>query len=173
MCDVVGCETNGTILDEFGNYHCESCYEQAVQDGTWESEESKSASNIEGNPPRKYDITDQDEIKRLYRELYGYLKVCQECGGDFKGRYFALEALDKLKDIGGAIVTVKLLIDRKIEGLHRRRIVVNNVVVGWLHRVKNTWETKPNMIGQLWKLKEDLKFNNLKEAKKHIESLGG
>jgi hypothetical protein len=57
--------------------------------------------------PQKYELTNPDEIKRLYHELLGYMKVslnasCPHChksyreGTDFNGRQFAIDALEEL-----------------------------------------------------------------------------
>lgn len=51
----------------------------------------------DANPPREYELDKPEELQRLYRELAGYMKNCRDCGGDFEGRRFAREALDKLR----------------------------------------------------------------------------
>ncbi len=59
------------------------------------------------NEPIEYDLTKLGELHRLYRELLGYMKVslgskCPHChkkikeGTDFKGREFAIKALEQL-----------------------------------------------------------------------------
>lgn len=48
------------------------------------------------NDPRPYDLTDPAEMRRLYREIAGYLHVCRRCGGDFDGRRYALDAVEAL-----------------------------------------------------------------------------
>ncbi len=59
------------------------------------------------NEPREYNLSDPAELKRLYSELLGYMKVslgssCPYChkkireGTDFEGREFAIKALEKL-----------------------------------------------------------------------------
>lgn len=54
--------------------------------------------------PRPYDLKDPKEKERLLRELSGYLgrdmecrKAFLECGTDFKGRAYAIEALDRIR----------------------------------------------------------------------------
>ena len=48
--------------------------------------------------PKAYELTNPNEIDRLMRELYGYLKVCidEHHGTDYKGRRFALIALEQI-----------------------------------------------------------------------------
>jgi len=48
--------------------------------------------------PRKYNLKDPDEIRRLHAEVLGYLKTDQtgNWGTDFEGRGFAIEALREL-----------------------------------------------------------------------------
>lgn len=50
------------------------------------------------NPPRKYDLQDPREQRRLLKEVSGYLRTCRttRCGGDFEGRAFAMDALEEL-----------------------------------------------------------------------------
>ena len=59
------------------------------------------------NEPRKYDLSEPEELQRLYHELLGYMKVslgskCPHCrkpikeGTDFEGREFAIKALEEL-----------------------------------------------------------------------------
>ena len=59
--------------------------------------ESTSAKGYAANPPREYNLDKPEELQRLYRELAGYMKTCRNCGGDFEGRQFARDALDKLR----------------------------------------------------------------------------
>ena len=55
-----------------------------------------SAKGYAANPPREYNFDRPEELQRLYRELAGYMKTCRNCGGDFEGRQFARDALDRL-----------------------------------------------------------------------------
>ena len=48
--------------------------------------------------PKEYDINDPAEIKRLHRELAGYMRVCLKCGTDAPGRLFAYRALRALAE---------------------------------------------------------------------------
>ena len=59
---------------------------------------SALARGYGANPPREYQLDKPEELQRLYRELAGYMKTCRNCGGDFEGRQFAREALDKLRE---------------------------------------------------------------------------
>ena len=45
---------------------------------------------------RPYDLTQLSEITRLFHEISGYLKICRNCGTDFNGRGYAIEALKSL-----------------------------------------------------------------------------
>lgn len=47
------------------------------------------------NEPKPYDIENLSDIKRLIRELRGYMKVSLQDGTDRTGRKYALEALEK------------------------------------------------------------------------------
>jgi len=78
------------------------------------------------NLPRPYDINDPHEMFRLYRELYGYMKVSLHDGTDLTGRRHALDALRDLrrkaennaaKQAKDAIESVKLssLVDFEFE----------------------------------------------------------
>ena len=58
-----------------------------------------SVTGYDANPPREYEIDKPEELQRLYRELAGYIRTCRNCGGDFAGRRFAMEALDKLRKV--------------------------------------------------------------------------
>lgn len=52
---------------------------------------------IEKDRPRAYDIDNPAEIKRLQREVWGYLVTCHhKHGTDWAGRQFAIDALAKL-----------------------------------------------------------------------------
>ena len=52
---------------------------------------------IEKGLARSYDLTDDKEILRLYREVRGYLHTCHyKHGTDWEGRRFAMDALDQL-----------------------------------------------------------------------------
>lgn len=57
--------------------------------------------------PRPYDIDDPAELKRLIRELRGYMHVSLKHGTDWSGRRFALDALNKLADSNCEIATIK------------------------------------------------------------------
>ena len=47
--------------------------------------------------PVPYNLEDNTEVYRLLRECRGYLQTCQgKHGTDFKGRQFAMDALDIL-----------------------------------------------------------------------------
>lgn len=46
--------------------------------------------------PTKYDLENPEEVKRLIRELRGYMQVSLNNGTDYDGRKFALEALDEI-----------------------------------------------------------------------------
>ncbi len=48
--------------------------------------------------PAPYDLNDPDEVIRLYRECWGYLHTCraEHHGTDFKGRDFAMAALQEM-----------------------------------------------------------------------------
>lgn len=46
--------------------------------------------------PRPYDLNDPEEIKRLHRELWGYMRISVEDGTDLTGRQYAFDALTKL-----------------------------------------------------------------------------
>jgi hypothetical protein len=48
--------------------------------------------------PTPYDLTQPAELLRLLRECRGYLHTCRRDhhGTDFKGREFAMEAIDKI-----------------------------------------------------------------------------
>jgi hypothetical protein len=50
------------------------------------------------NVPRPYDLSDREEVKRLMREVRGYLHTCriQHHGTDFEGRLHAIDAVEKL-----------------------------------------------------------------------------
>ena len=56
------------------------------------------------NPPRRYNLTEPGEHRRLLIELSGYLGQDMDCrkafledGTDRKGREYALQALDELR----------------------------------------------------------------------------
>lgn len=52
---------------------------------------------IERGEPRPFDLDDSVDLRRLYRETSGYLKVCHlKHGTDWEGRKFAIDALDAL-----------------------------------------------------------------------------
>jgi len=48
--------------------------------------------------PRPYDLSQPDEFRRLMREVRGYIHTCrrEHHGTDFKGRQFAVEALEQI-----------------------------------------------------------------------------
>lgn len=50
------------------------------------------------NSPRPYDLSDPDEVRRLLREVSGYLNACrrEHHGTDFSGRRYAIDALDSI-----------------------------------------------------------------------------
>ncbi len=50
------------------------------------------------NHPRAYDLKDQHEVRRLIREVHGYLRTCikEHHGTDRAGREFAASALYEL-----------------------------------------------------------------------------
>lgn len=53
---------------------------------------------IEKDKPRPYDLDNPTEIKRLYRECFGYLRTChRQHGTDWEGRQFAMDALETLR----------------------------------------------------------------------------
>lgn len=55
------------------------------------------AEAVRNNRPRPYDLTNADELVRLYRECRGYLHTCHhKHGTDWEGRQFAMDALDAL-----------------------------------------------------------------------------
>lgn len=45
--------------------------------------------------PKPYDLTDPRELRRLFIELEGYMRVSLRHGTDTEGREFAYEALRK------------------------------------------------------------------------------
>lgn len=49
--------------------------------------------------PRPYDLTDPEEVARLYREVCGYLHTCrlEHHGTDTKGREYAIQAMDTMR----------------------------------------------------------------------------
>lgn len=61
-------------------------------------EELKAARiAVEQGKPRPFDLDDKIDLRRLYREASGYLKVCHlKHGTDWEGRKFAIEALEAL-----------------------------------------------------------------------------
>jgi hypothetical protein len=52
----------------------------------------------EKNAPRPYDLNDPTEVRRLLREVSGYLHACrrEHHGTDFSGRMYAIDALDAI-----------------------------------------------------------------------------
>lgn len=51
----------------------------------------------ERDRPRAYDLTNPDEVRRLHRECWGYLRTCHhKHGTDWEGRRFAMDALKAL-----------------------------------------------------------------------------
>ena len=60
--------------------------------------QSASVRGYLANQPREYELDKPEELQRLYCELAGYMRTCRNCGGDFEGRQFAREALDKLRE---------------------------------------------------------------------------
>ncbi len=53
--------------------------------------------SIEENRPRPYNLDDPAEVRRLHREVRGYLHTCHyKHGTDWEGRKFAIDALDVL-----------------------------------------------------------------------------
>lgn len=53
----------------------------------------------ERNPPREYDLSDPQEIRRLLQECHGYLVTCHhKHGTDWEGRQFAIDALNQYLD---------------------------------------------------------------------------
>ena len=50
------------------------------------------------NAPRAYDLDDQKDVLRLFREVRGYLHTCrrQHHGTDMEGWWFAIDAVEKL-----------------------------------------------------------------------------
>jgi len=58
---------------------------------------TSTIKTIKGKPwPEPYDLSDPDEVKRLFSELVGYMKVSLNHGTDNEGRKYALEALEKV-----------------------------------------------------------------------------
>jgi hypothetical protein len=51
---------------------------------------------MKNNPPRPYDVMNLKDLKRLYRELLGYMKVSFCDGTDRAGRLYAIKALEEL-----------------------------------------------------------------------------
>lgn len=50
------------------------------------------------NKPRAYKLESPSDVRRLYREVHGYLKACayDHHGTDLAGRQFAIDALAML-----------------------------------------------------------------------------
>lgn len=66
-----------------------------MSERTYTPEELRAA--IANDRPRPYDLSDPNEVRRLYRETYGYLKTCHyKHGTDWEGRKFAIDALAEL-----------------------------------------------------------------------------
>ena len=60
-------------------------------------------ASIEANKPRPYDLSDPNELLRLYRETHGYLKICHhKHGTDWEGRRFAIDAMAALAKAGAS-----------------------------------------------------------------------
>ena len=53
------------------------------------------------NPPRKYDMTNEDDIRRWFREMEGYLKTegFLNQGTDRDGRVYAMDGFRQLRVI--------------------------------------------------------------------------
>ena len=58
------------------------------------------------NVPRKYNMNEEEDVKRWFREMVGYLKCGEETktdfihqGTDIDGRIFAFDAFKQLKTI--------------------------------------------------------------------------
>jgi len=61
--------------------------------------------------PTPYNIDDPEDIRRLHRELCGYMRVSLTDGTDHPGRALALEALEKIvaREEGGGKTQWKAL----------------------------------------------------------------
>jgi len=76
------------------------------------------------NPPRPYDMSKQEEVRRWFREMEGYLRT--ECGGydflhqgtDYGGRKYALEGFARLKEILNGNEKLPKLIDDASDASH-------------------------------------------------------
>lgn len=56
---------------------------------------------VEKDRPRPFDLDNPAELRRLYREVWGYLITCHsKHGTDWRGRQFAIDALDVLRKRG-------------------------------------------------------------------------
>ena len=55
--------------------------------------------------PEPYDLSDPQEVLRLYRECQGYLKTCRSKhhGTDMQGRAYAIAALEELMEKTGLL----------------------------------------------------------------------
>jgi len=82
-------------------------------------------AGTELHKPRKYNLLEQDEINRLFKELKGYMRTFEEQGTDMEGRIFAKKALFELPKIFAGLKAELTEANEKLKAFDRLRFCVD------------------------------------------------